>query len=81
MYTFRILSEEHVVTNHNLGESYSVSYPKTIPFERYFKQFDGTIKKEDFKSVIEGESGFTSPIEKDSMCFIVSESGKTFERL
>jgi len=81
MYTFRILSVEHVVTNHEIGNSYSVSYPGSIPFERYFKQFDGTLKKEDNKAVIEGENGFITAIEKDTTCFIMTDYGKTFERL
>jgi hypothetical protein len=82
MYTLRILSNDHVVTNHNLGESYTVSYPGSIPFKRELEAIDGErTPKDRINAVLHNAIGVTFFLTNDSEYFIMTDSGKTFERL
>jgi len=78
MFTLRILtSGGPVVTNYSLGKVYTVSYPDSIPFKRETSEMD--VSK--IKCIVHSESGETFVIWRESEYFVMTDSGKTFERL
>ena len=79
MYTLRVKTER-ALQNIALGESYSVSYPGSPVFEMEYKQLEGSIKDE-LKCVLHGESGLCFLIVSSGEYYIMTDSGKTFEKL
>ena len=82
MYTLRTVSEHHIY-NQSLGGAYSVvskmEHPKD--FEHYSesvfgKDYDPKVAKEVVKFII---TSTVIPIYKTDNCYVMTESGKTFE--
>jgi hypothetical protein len=80
MYTLRILTKNHETLNFNLGESYTVSHKGSFAFDEKTEGMGGSLK-ENIKSVIMGENGVNAIVTSDQTYFVMTDSGKTFERL
>jgi len=79
MYTLRIKTEK-ALRNIALGGSYSVSYPGSPIFEFEVKQ----MKKgstSDIKCFLHSEDGVCFIIAQTGEYYIMTDSGKTFEKL
>lgn len=79
MYTLRILTK-NAVQNIAIGGSYSVSYEGSPVYEMEFKKLDGSIKDE-LKCILHSESGTAFFIVQSGEYYVMTDSGKTFERL
>jgi len=86
MYTLRILESNGIVSNHHLVSAYSRSR------KNVFKQFNAVMAQDNpdsdikfVESLITGQTGETFFVNETKTSgnhyFIMTESGKTFERL
>jgi len=80
MYTLRILTKNHETLNFSLGESYTVSFKGSSVFEEKTSGMVGSVK-DNVKAVIQGENSLNTIITCDQTYFVMTDSGKTFERL
>lgn len=81
MYTLRIISENDKLrtANQSLGNDYSVTYKNSPLFEETSKP---AICNENTYAVVVGNEGkIVYPLFKGNDYFIMTESGKTFEKL
>lgn len=76
---------EHQVYNESIGSAYSVIDKECNPedFEHYTKShFGQDCKEENVKDIVKFIiSSYAIPIYKDDNCYMMTESGKTFERI
>lgn len=80
MYTLRIMTSDKQVTNHSLGGSYTVSYPSSSIFKKEVSLMDGS-EVGKIKCFLHAENGVCFIIAEGSEYFVMTENGKTFERL
>ena len=80
MYTLRIIEKDGQVSNQNLGENYSVTHKGTC--KDYEKVAANAITNERTYAIVIGNDGkVVFPLFDNKKYFIVTENGKTFERL
>ena len=80
MYTLRIIEQNGQVSNQSLGENYSVTHKETC--KDYEKVASVAITNERTYAIVVGNSGkVVFPLFDDRQYFIMTESGKTFEKL
>lgn len=79
MYTLRIVTKK-ALQNIAIGESYSVSYPGSPVYEMEFKNLEGSVKDE-LKCILHSESGVAFLIVESGEYYVMTDSGKTFEKL
>lgn len=83
MYTLRLIDKEtNVENNHSLGTRYRVYHKEKSPkaFETVVKNY-GIHHDSAFYAIVESELGFFSHVFDDQHAYIMTESGKTFERI
>ena len=80
MYTLRILTRDHETLNFSLGDSYTVSFKGSSIFEEQIAKTGGSLKGM-VRSVIHGGNGLNTIVTSDQTYFVMTDSGKTFERL
>lgn len=86
MFTLRIVHEDKTVSNQSLGSNYTVAYKTTSPdeFKDLFEHFEmeGLKNSEDIYGILTGEyCKEIWPLMPNRQQFIMTESGKTFEKL
>lgn len=86
MYTLRIVEKNGIVSNHYLGNSYArIKKDVCKMFSDIIDSEYPGIETKDIDSLITGMNGDTFFIYKeettDNQYFIMTDSGKTFERL
>lgn len=80
MYTLRLIKGDGQVSNQSLGNNYSIT-------QEYCSEYDKLLKKvahpEKTRAIIVANDGkLIIPLHKDNtICFIMTETGKTFEKL
>jgi hypothetical protein len=80
MYTLRIIEKDGQVSNQSLGENYSVTYKATC--KDYEKVASGAVTNERTYAIVVGNDGkVVFPIFDNIKYFIMTENGKTFEKL
>ncbi|MFX0011349.1 MAG: hypothetical protein ACFE9R_13620 [Candidatus Hermodarchaeota archaeon] len=83
MYTLRIINEDNTVSNQYLGDNYTVTHCSTSPEE--FKELcrDFTIENDlGVYAILVGENcKEVWALRPGKKYFIMTESGKTFEKL
>lgn len=81
MYTLRIIEKNGQISNQSLGENYSVTYKATCR-GHYEKIANGVFTNERTYAIIVGNDGKTVfPLFNNKKYFVMTESGKTFEKL
>lgn len=80
MYTLRIITPDHIVTNQNLGDWYTVSRKGSPVFEKEISLMGGSGVSE-IEAFVHGESNCCVVVAPGSDYYVMTESGKTFERL
>lgn len=80
MYTLRTVYKDKTVSNINLGASYTVCYPASPAFNKKTASMDGD-RISDIRLFVFSESGTCFVIDGENQYFIMTETGKTFERL
>lgn len=80
MYTLRILTRDHEVLNFSLGNIYTVSYKDSYAFKEKTEGMKPEVRG-NIKSIIQGENGFNTLVTCDQSYFIMTDSGRTLERL
>lgn len=79
MYTLRIIEQDGQVSNQGLGDNYSVTHKSCSEYE---KVAAGTIATERTYAIVVGNNGkVVFPLFDNKQYFVMTESGKTFERL
>jgi len=80
MYTLRIIEQNGQVSNQNLGDNYSVTYKATC--KEYEKIASVAITNEKTYAIVVGNDGKdVFPLFDNKKYFVMTESGKTFEKL
>lgn len=86
MFTLRIVHEDKTVSNQSLGDNYTVTHKSTSPerFKVLFEDFEiGSLdKSEEVYAIVVGEfCKEVWPLFPTRRYFIMTESGRTFDRL
>ena len=86
MFALRIVHEDKAISNQSLGDNYTVTYKDVSPekFNELFKHFDIESLKnsKDCYALLAGAyCKEVWPIMPNRAQFIMTESGKTFEKL
>lgn len=82
MYTFRIIEKSGVISNHELGDAYSVfRKDETKLFSKIMLEEFPDSNQEDITSLVKGQNGAMFFVTKSMRHFIMTDSGKTLERL
>jgi len=80
MYTLRTIEQDGQMSNQSLGENYSVTYKATC--KDYEKVANGAITNKRTYAIIVGNNGkVVFPLFDNRKYFVMTERGKTFERL
>ncbi len=80
MFTLRIIEQKGQTSNQSLGNFYTVTYKASC--KDYEKAASKTITNEKTYAIVVGDFGkVVFPLFDNREYFIMTESGKTFERL
>ena len=79
MYTLRIIEQDGQVSNQNLGDNYSVTYKTCKEYEKIAAS--ATTNERTYAIVVGNDGKVVFPLFDNRKYFVMTESGKTFERL
>ena len=80
MYTLRVIEQDGRVSNQNLGDNYSVTHKATC--KEYEKLAITATTNERTYAIIVGNDGkVVFPLFDNKNYFVMTENGKTFEKL
>jgi len=82
MYTFRIIEKSGVISNHELGDAYSVfKKNETKLFSKIMSEDYPGVNLEEINSLVRGNNGAMFFVMESISYFVMTDSGKTLERL